>query len=50
MTETIQKLLALKGDSQRFAPVEYIETVDAYDKWAEVSTCWLKRYTDSKGV
>ncbi|KAJ5793768.1 hypothetical protein N7457_000367 [Penicillium paradoxum] len=35
MTQTIQELLAKKasGDSQ---PTQYVDTIEAYDKWAEV--------------
>lgn len=38
MGKTIQEMLADKrshGDTQ---PVQYLDTVEAYDKWAEVRT------------
>ncbi|KAJ5097141.1 methyltransferase [Penicillium angulare] len=36
MTETIQNMLSKKAESQKSGLVEYVGTVEAYDKWAEV--------------
>lgn len=37
MSKTIQETLAEKLNTGQNQPVEYIGTVEAYDKWAEVS-------------
>lgn len=37
MSKTIQEMLAGKVNSGHDQPVEYMGTVEAYDKWAEVS-------------
>lgn len=37
MSKTIQEMLAEKLNNEKNQPVEYIGTVEAYDKWAEVS-------------
>lgn len=36
MATTIQELLAQKPKMQNTQRVEYVETVEAYDRWAEV--------------
>lgn len=43
MAQTIQELLAIKpsGNSQK---TQYVDTVEAYDKWAEVRTYILFPY------
>jgi hypothetical protein len=34
--KTIQELLAEKASNNDSQPVQYVGTVEAYDKWAEV--------------
>ncbi|KAJ5553441.1 hypothetical protein N7494_002819 [Penicillium frequentans] len=36
MSKTIQEMLAEKLNTEKNQPVEYVGTVEAYDKWAEV--------------
>ena len=38
MTKTIQESLAAMAPSNNIEDIKYIETIDAYNKWAEVST------------